>query len=103
LNFASTLTWIPACPFVSIYAAHGLLEIYEILAEFLGRAVEFQTRATAATDEEQLRQIDEEVLADPAWIDERLLALKQASEKLRAAAFEEKSWRDAVIKSRKPY
>lgn len=103
LNFSSSLTWIPACPFVSGYAAQGLSEMYKILAEFLGKVVEFQARATAATDEEQLRQIDEELLTGPAWIDERLFALKQAGERLCAAASEEKYWRDAAIKSRKLY
>ncbi|RYP54782.1 hypothetical protein DL768_000510 [Monosporascus sp. mg162] len=99
MNFSSALTWVPACPFVSSYAAQGLSEMYEILAEFLGRVVEVQARATAATDEEQLQRIDEELFTYPAWIDERLLALQEAGERLCAAASEERRWRDASIKS----
>jgi hypothetical protein len=76
--------------------------MYEILAEFLGKVVEFQARATTATNEEQLREIDEELQACPEWIVEQLLVLKQAGERLCAAASEEKNWRDAAVKSSKP-
>ncbi len=103
MNFSSALTWIPACPFVSSYAAKGLSEMYETLCEFLRKVVEIQARAKGAPDEEQLCQIDKELLTYPAWIDERLLIFQKAAERLCAAASEERYWRDAEIRSRKHY
>ena len=77
--------------------------MYEILAEFLRKVVDVQAQAIAATDEEQLQRLNEELLTYPALIEERVLALQQAGERLRAAASGERNWRDAAITPRKLY
>jgi hypothetical protein len=66
--------------------------MYAILVEFLVKVVGAQLRVMAAVDEGELQLLEDELTTYSTWIDDRLLALETASERLRAAAARERDW-----------